>query len=203
MSTPAADVDVDSTEQAAADQAGPTRRRISQPNIGRGERVRKVDLDLGAYRYDARCPKLIVWSDMAGIIADQAAGNRASRRKAGDDAPAESARITTDRIRLTTAVTHFLRGCLTSDDWSAIEGDLANPDDDLDVPDLWAAGLRLIVEFRPDMEVMSKSIGMKIPGEIGKLAEQIDPDTGLLTDPEPAPPAAAAPRKRAAASKRR
>jgi hypothetical protein len=202
MSTPAADVDVDSTEQAAADQAGPTRRRIAQPNIGRGERARRVDLELGGYEYTARCPKLIVWSDMAGIIAEQG-GSRRERRRAGDTEPAESSRITTDRIRLTQAVTHFLQGCLSADDWAAIAQDLNNPDDDLDVPDLWAAGLRLVAEFLPDMKGMAKSIGMKIPGELDKLADRIDPQTGLLTEDEPAPAKAApAPRKRAAGKRR-
>ena len=196
----AVDVTVD---DPPADDQTPARRRIKTTPLGRGERVRKVDVEIGEYAYTARCPKLIVWQDMAGIIEDQARGSRGDRRKKGDREPAESTRVTTDRIRLTTAVSHFLRGCLTAADWSDIERDLSNPDDELDTPDLWAAGLALIIEFKPDMETMAKSIGMKIPESIGHLADRIGDDGLLIDEPEPEPDAArparkSAPRKAAA-----
>jgi hypothetical protein len=198
MTTPAAAVDVDSTEREQADASGSTRRRVEQASIGRGERTRTVTLRLGGYEYDARCPKLVVWSGMAEIIAEQVRGNRSSRRAAGDTSPADQSRVTTDRLRLTSGVTHFLRGCLSAADWADIDQDLADPDNDLDIPDLWAAGLKLIAEFRPDMESMSRSIGMKIPGEVTSLTDMIDPETGLLAEPEqPVKPAKAAPRKSA------
>jgi len=201
MTTPAAEVDVDSSEREQNNAAGSTRRRVEQTGLGRGERARTVTLQLGEYEYDARCPKLVVWSGMAEIIAEQVRGNRSTRRAAGDTAPAEQSRVTTDRLRLTNGVTHFLRGCLSAADWADIDSDLGDPDSDLDIPDLWAAGLKLIAEFRPDMESMSKSIGMKIPGEVTKLTDMIDPDTGLLTplaEPEqPVKASKSAPRKRA------
>jgi hypothetical protein len=197
-------VDVTVDEPPADDQT-PARRRIKTTPLGRGERVRKVDVEIGEFEYTARCPKLIVWQDMAGIIEDQARGSRGDRRKKGDRAPAESTRVTTDRIRLTTAVSHFLRGCLTAADWQDIERDLSDPDDELDTPDLWAAGLALIVEFKPDMTIMAKSIGMKTPESIGHLADRIGDDGLLVDEPEDEPaPAPAPPRKaaRKAAAKR-
>jgi hypothetical protein len=195
--TAVADVAVDSTATAAADDAGPTRRRISSTNLGRGERVRKVDVEVGEYVYTVRCPKLVVWSDMASIIAEQAGGSRGDRRRKGDTAPAEG-RVTTDRLRLTQAMQHFLRGCMTAADWHDLESDLADPDNEVDIPDLWAAGLKLLVEFRGDMEAMAKTIGMKIPAEIGALAERINADGTIEPEPEPAPaPARPAPRKAA------
>lgn len=198
MTAPAVEVDVDSTAQQAADQAPSSRRRVAQPSMGRTERARLVDLEIGGYAYDARCPKLVVWTDMASLIEEQR-GTRRERRRAGDRAPAEDTRVTSDRIRLTQAVTHFLRGCLSAADWSEIERDLADPDNDLDLPDLWGAGMRLIVEFQPDMQDMAKKIGMRIPTVLEELAERIGPD-GSITDAEPAPakPARKAPAKRAA-----
>lgn len=193
--TAVADVPVDSTATAAADDAGPTRRRIAASSLGRGERVRKVDAEIGEYVYTVRCPKLVVWSDMASIIAEQAPGSRGDRRRKGDTAPAEG-RVSTDRLRLTQGMQHFLRGCLTAADWSDLSADMQDPDNDLDIPDLWAAGLKLLVEFRPDMEEMAKSIGMKIPAEIGALADRINDDGSIAPEPEPAPaPARPAGRK--------
>jgi hypothetical protein len=187
----AAGTDVDSTEQQQADEQGPTRRKIVTESLGAGERRRVVDVQIGGYEYDARCPKLVVWTDLAQIIADQR-GNRSDRRKAGDKQPAGEGRVTTDRIRLTQAMTHFLRGCLTSADWEAIEVDLADPDDDLDIPDLWAAGVKLIVEFKPDMQDMANRIGMKVPA----VLDQLGPDTiNQAHAGEQAPPPAA-PRSR-------
>jgi hypothetical protein len=185
-----AHTEVDSAEQEQDDAAPASRVRITQNSTTTGTRKRRVDLDMGGYRYSARCPKLVVWSDMAGIIADQA-HSRADRRRNGDTERADSERITTDRLRITAAMQHFLRGCLSAADWDAIEGDLRDPDDDLDVPDLWGAGLRLIVEFRPDMEADMKTIGMRMPAELATLEKQIDPDTGLLRQPDES---AAAPR---------
>jgi len=184
--TAVVDVPVDSTATAAADDAGPTRRRITSSSLGRGERVRKVDVEIGEYVYTGRCPKLVVWSDLASIIADQAPGSRGDRRRKGDTAPAEG-RISTDRLRLTQGMQHFLRGCLTAADFSDMNSDLQDPDNDLDIPDLWAAGLKLLIEFRPDMEVMAKSIGMKIPAEIGALADRINDDGSIEPEPEPEP----------------
>lgn len=200
MTTPAAEVDVDSSEREQSNAGGSTRRRVEQSPLSRGHRTRTVTLQIGGYEYDARCPKLVVWSGMAEIIGEQVRGNRAARRAAGDTSPAEQSRVTTDRLRLTSGVTHFLRGCLSSADWADIDADLSDPDQDLDVPDLWAAGLRLVAEFRPDMEQMSRSIGMKIPGEVTTLTDMIDEETGLLKPVEqadaPAKAAKAAPRKR-------
>jgi hypothetical protein len=194
--TAAAGTDVDSAEQVAADEQGPTRRKIVTESLSAGERRRVVDVQIGGYEYDARCPKLVVWTDLAQIIADQR-GNRSDRRKAGDKQPAGEGRVTTDRIRLTQAMTHFLRGCLTSADWEAIEVDLADPDNDLDIPDLWAAGVKLIVEFKPDMRDMATRIGMKVPN----VLDQLDADTianAQRGDQAPAPAAPkSAPRKRA------
>lgn len=207
MTQAVAQVDVDNDRAQADDDAGTTRRRIRANSLGRGERARRVDVEIGDYVYLARCPKLVVWQGMAEIIAEQAQGSRGDRRRKGDTAPAESTRVTTDRVRLTSAIQHFLRGCLTAADWADLESDLGNPDDELDIADLWAAGLRLVVEFRADMDVMAKSIGMKIPGEIGALADRIDDQGNIAPEPEPAPaPAAAgrkAPRKAAAARGRR
>lgn len=190
--TTVAETDVDAQDETGDE---PRRRRIRSTPLGRGERARKVDVEIGDYLYAARCPKLVVWQDMASIIEEQAMP-RGERRRRGDRQPAAAGRVTTDRIRLTSAVTLFLRGCLTAADWHDLERDLGNPDDELDVPDLWAAGLSLVVEFRPDMEDMAKRIGMKIPESIGTLAEQIGED-GLLIDPpsDPAPPAPAPGRK--------
>lgn len=203
MTDTAAVAEVDSTDRETDDAAPPSRVRIEQQSTTRGTRARKVDLDMGGYRYAARCPKLVVWSDMATIISEQAA-SRADRRRAGDTAPAESGRITTDRLRITSAMQHFLRGCLSAADWHAIEGDLSDPDDDLDIPDLWAAGLRLLVEFRPDMEQDMKMIGMRMPAELSTLESQIDPDTGMLRAPAEPAPAARTPRPaKAAKAKRR
>ena len=198
MSEPVAQVDVDSTEREQHDQAGGSRRRVAQPSMGRGSRTRIVPLELGGYEYDARSPKLVVWSDMATIIEEQAQGSRAARRSAGDTDGAGATRVTTDRLKLTSAVTHFLRGCLSSADWSGVEADLADPDNDIDLPDLWAAGLKLIAEFRPDMEEQAKKIGMRIPEAVNVLAERYDPQTGAPVD-EPAPKA----RKAAAKTARR
>lgn len=178
---PAAEVDVDSTGQQQADAAGPTRRRIVTESLGTGERRRVVDVQIGPYVYDARCPKLVVWTDLAQIIADQRPTNRSDRRKAGDRTPAADGRVTTDRIRLTQAMTHFLRGCLTSADWQAIESDLSDPDSDLDVPDLWASGLKLILEFKSDMTAMAGRIGMKVPTVLDNLNE----DTVKIHQPAP------------------
>lgn len=193
--TVVAETDVDDRAETGDE---PRRRRIRTTPLGRGERIRKVDVEIGDYLYAARCPKLVVWQEMASIIEEQAL-SRGERRRRGDREPAAGGRVTTDRIRLTSAVTLFLRGCLTAADWNDLQRDLGNPDDELDVPDLWAAGLSLVVEFRPDMEEMAKRIGMKIPESIGTLASQIG-DDGLLVDPpsDPAPPAPAPGRKPAA-----
>lgn len=202
MTTAVVGADVDSTAATEADQAGPTRRRIATPSMGAGERKRVVDAVIGEYEYDARCPKLVVWTDMATII-EQQRGNRSERRRAGDQTPAAEGRVTTDRIRLTQAVSHFLRGCLSAADWEQIDVDLANPDSELDLPDLWAAGLKLIIEFRPDMEAMAASIGMKVPGVLDQLADKIDEHGRLKPDPEPAPAARKAPARKAAGRKAR
>lgn len=203
MTTAVVGADVDSTAATEADQAGPTRRRVATPSMGAGERKRVVDVVIGEYEYDARCPKLVVWTDMAQII-EQQRGNRSERRRAGDQAPAAEGRVTTDRIRLTQAVSHFLRGCLSAADWDAIDVDLANPDSELDLPDLWASGLKLIIEFRPDMEAMAASIGMKVPGVLDQLADKIDENGRLKPDePEPAPTARKAPARKAAGRKAR
>lgn len=204
--TPEVEVDVDSTERAEDVEQGPTRRRIETPELSKGERRRVVTVGMGEYEYDARCPKLVVWTDMAQIIAEQA-GNRSDRRKKGDKAPAESGRVTVDKIRLTQGMTHFLRGCLTAADWEAIDRDLGDPDSDLDLPDLWAAGVQLVVEFKPDMQEMSTRIGMKVPGVLDHLADRIDPDTGEirlhdLAEKKPAV-AKSAPRKAAARGRTR
>jgi hypothetical protein len=188
----AAEVEVDSTAQQDADEQGPTRRKIVTESLSAGERRRVVDVQIGEYEYDARCPKLVVWTDLAGIIADQR-GNRSDRRKAGDKQPAGEGRVTTDRIRLTQAMTHFLRGCLTSADWEAIERDLADPDDDLDIPDLWAAGVKLVVEFKPDMKDMANRIGMKVPA----VLDQLDADTIADAQQGDQAPPPAAPKSRA------
>ncbi len=199
MTAPAAEVDVDSTGQQQADEQGPTRRKITTPNMSEGERRRVVDVQIGEYEYDARCPKLVVWTDMAQIIAEQSGRARSDRRRAGDKERAAEGRITTDRIKLTSAMTHFLRGCLTAADWAAIDADLSDPDSDLDLPDLWAAGVQLVVEFKPDMQAMAQRIGMKVPAVLDKIADRIDPDTGEIKD-EPAAakkPVKSAPRKAA------
>lgn len=204
--TAAAEVEVDSSDAEQDDQAPPSRRRlVEQPSLGRGERARKVDLNLGGYAYTARCPKLVVWTDMASIIEEQA-GSRRERRRAGDTERADTPRLTTDRIRLTQAMQHFLRGCLSAADWADLEHDLGDPDNDLDLPDLWAAGIKMVVEFEPDMREMAKQIGMKVPGSIAALAGVVDPATGAITSDEPVKaPAkkATAARKRAAGSKAR
>lgn len=190
----AAEAEVDSTGQQAADDAGPTRRKIVTESLGAGERRRVVDVQIGGYEYDARCPKLVVWTDLAQIIADQRGASRSDRRKAGDRQPAADGRVTTDRVRLTQAMTHFLRGCLTSADWDAIEVDLGDPDNDLDIPDLWAAGIKLVIEFKPDMQEMANSIGMKVPAVLDQL------DAATLSDAQRGDqaPAKPAPAKRAA-----
>lgn len=190
----AAEAEVDSTGQQQADDAGPTRRKIVTESLGAGERRRVVDVQIGGYEYDARCPKLVVWTDLAQIIADQRGASRSDRRKAGDKAPAADGRVTTDRVRLTQAMTHFLRGCLTSADWDAIEVDLGDPDNDLDIPDLWAAGIKLVIEFKPDMQEMANSIGMKVPAVLDQL------DAATLSDAQRGDQATAkpAPAKRAA-----
>lgn len=188
----AAEAEVDSTGQQQADDAGPTRRKIVTESLGAGERRRVVDVQIGGYEYDARCPKLVVWTDLAQIIADQRGASRSDRRKAGDKAPAADGRVTTDRVRLTQAMTHFLRGCLTSADWDAIEVDLGDPDNDLDIPDLWAAGIKLVIEFKPDMQEMANSIGMKVPAVLDQL------DAATLSDAQRGDQAPPAPAKRAA-----
>lgn len=192
MTTETVEVAVEQPEEH--DQ--PTRRRIQSTPLSRGERVRKVDVEIGDYLYTARCPKLIVWQDMAGVIEEQTLMPRGERRRRGDREPAAATRVTTDRIRLTTAVTMFLRGCLTAADWHDLQTDLSDPDNEVDTPDLWAAGLKLVVEFQPDMKAMAARIGMKIPESIGALADNIG-DDGLLKDPpsDPAPPASAPGRK--------
>jgi hypothetical protein len=199
--TAAASTDVDSSGRQQDDEQPATRRRVAQPSLGRGERVRSVELELGGYEYTVRCPKLVVWNDMAQIIAEQRGGGRSERRRAGDKAPADDVRVTVDRVRLTQAVQLFLRGCMSAADWSGVEGDLNEPDNDLDLPDLWAAGLKLIIEFKPDMMAMADEIGMKIPGVLDKLADRIGPDGQL--EPEQAPAAEAAVKAPAKPRKRR
>lgn len=187
---PAASVDVDSSDAEQHADQGTTRRRVETPRMGAGERKRSVDVQIGEYEYTARCPKLVVWQDMAQIIEAQQSRSRSDRRRAGDRQPAAEGRVTTDRVKLTAAMTHFLRGCLSSADWAAIEADLSDPDDDLDIPDLWAAGVQLVVEFKPDMKTMADSIGMKVPAVLDKLAERIGPDGQLVDEPdEPDEPA--------------
>lgn len=184
MTEPAAGVDVD--ERPEAD--GPaTRRRVQTPTMNDSAKRRVVPLEMGGYEYDARCPKLVVWTDMATIIAEQNPRSRSERRKAGDTAPVAEGRITTDRIKLTSAMSHFLRGCLTSGDWAAIEADLADPDSDLDLPDLWASGVQLVVEFKPDMQDMAAAIGMKVPGVLDKIDQRIDATGKIIDDEQPAP----------------
>lgn len=189
--TAVAGADVDSSAQQTADEQGSTRRRVANPSMGRGERQRKVDVVLGGYEYTARCPKLVTWTDMATIIEEQRAGSRRERRRAGDTERAEDVRVTTDRIRITQAMTHFLRGCLSAADWQDLEQDLGDADNDLDLPDLWAAGMTLVVEFAPDMREMAKAIGMKVPGAIDQLANRITPEgklVGLDDDQDPNAP---------------
>jgi hypothetical protein len=186
----AAEAEVDSTGQQQADDAGPTRRKIVTESLGAGERRRVVDVQIGAYEYDARCPKLVVWTDLAQIIADQRGASRSDRRKAGDKTPAAEGRVTTDRVRLTQAMTHFLRGCLTSGDWDAIEADLGDPDNDLDIPDLWAAGIKLVIEFKPDMREMAEHIGMKVPNVLEKIDTAAFENAGDQPPPAPAKRAA-------------
>jgi hypothetical protein len=182
--TAVVDVDGDSTEREQHDSAGPTRRRIKSTPMGRGERVRAVDCEIGDFEYTVRCPKLIVWQGMAEVIEEQTAGSRSDRRRKGERGPAAAGRVTTDRIRLTSAISTFLRGCMTAQDWQALNEDLTDPGNDLDTPDLWAAGLALVAEFRPDMEEQATRIGMKIPAVIGKLLDQVG-DDGLLKNPPP------------------
>ena len=184
MSDAVVDVPVDSTERAEQDAAGSTRRRVQQDHLA-AER-RRVDWQLGAYEYAARAPKLIVWQQVATMLSEQISGNRGTRRRSGDRERADTPRVSMDRIRLTSALTHFIRGCVSADDWADIEADLADPDNTLDTPDLWASGFKLVIEFQPDMSEACKAIGMKMMPEISALTDAIDPDTGLLKNTEAA-----------------
>lgn len=172
MTDTAAVAEVDSGTRERPD--GLTARRVVQagPPLGEGQRTRVVDVDLGEYRYEARPPKLVVWSDMAQLIDEQQPQrNRGERRRAGERADVEPT-IAVDKLKLTSALSHFIRGCLSRGDWAHVEQQLGDPDTALDIPDLWAAGLKLVVEFAPDMREMSAAIGMKVPAIVGALVSR-------------------------------
>lgn len=162
-------VETDTTGEqpnAEPEVEGGTARRIVAPTLGAGERRREVPVQIGEYEYSARCPKLVIWTDMAQLVEDQQ-GNRAARRKSGAEPG-----ITVDRVRLISALTHFIAGCLSPADWAHVQGQLDDSDNDVDVPDLWAAGMALVIEFYPDAAAMMKAMGMKTPKALEKLADQ-------------------------------
>lgn len=171
--------------------SGASARHVGAAPMGAGARDRSVPVRLGEYEYTARVPKLIVWQGLAELLQEQH-GNRASRRAAA--AGRAEVAVSVDRVRLTSALSHFLRGCLSRMDWSHVEAQLDDGDADLDIPDLWAAGLLLVAEFEPDMRRMAEAIGMKMPEQISALVES-------ATKPANAK-AAKAPAKRAAKAQR-
>ncbi|MEV4122923.1 hypothetical protein [Micromonospora sp. NPDC049645] len=161
-------VETDTSGQPAEPEVeGDTARRIVAPTLGAGERRREVPVQIGEYEYSARCPKLVIWTDMAQLVEDRVEGNRAARRKAGAEPG-----ITVDRVRLTSALSHFIAGCLSPNDWTHVQGQLEDSDNDVDLPDLWAAGMALVIEFYPDAKAMMDAMGMKTPKALGKLVDQ-------------------------------
>jgi hypothetical protein len=157
-------VETDTTGEQPEVEGG-TARRVVAPTLGAGERRRQVPVQIGEYEYSARCPKLVIWTDMAQLVEDQQGGNRAARRKSG-----AGPGLTVDRVRLTSALSHFIAGCLSPADWSHVQGQLDDSDNDIDLPDLWAAGMALVIEFYPDAKTMMEAMGMKTPKALEKLA---------------------------------